>query len=88
MKVIDGNLATGIIELMPETPASQFRLKPLAKKRLRALAIAMEKSESAVIDLAIAHLAGTLQRDQPVFMTVPDEDSDPPKAHKPARRAS
>lgn len=73
---------------MPERPASAFRLSTLARRRLKDMAEKMDKPESQIVELAITHLAGTTQRDQPVFMTVPDEDSDPPKAHKAARRAS
>ncbi len=73
---------------MPATPPSQFRLSRLAKRRLTDLAEKMDKPESEVVELAITHMAGTYARDLPMQVTVPDEDSDPPKAHKAARRAS
>jgi hypothetical protein len=83
----NGNTAR-IIELMPERPASAFRLSPLARRRLKALAEKMDKPESQIVELAITHMAGTYARDLPLQVTVPDEDPDPAKAHKAARRAS
>ncbi len=84
----DNDGTARIIELMPERPASAFRLSPLARRRLKDLAEKMDKPESQIVDEAITHMAGTYARDLPLQITVPGEDTDPPKAHKAARRAS
>ena len=88
MERFDNDGTARIIELMPERPASAFRLSPLARRRLKDLAEKMDKPESQIVELAITHFSGTMARDLPFYGTVPDEDSDPPKAHKAARRAS
>ena len=56
-----------IIELMPDPSA--YRLSPQAKRQLKQLAEQQDKSDAEILEIAIAHLLGTLDRDQPVFLT-------------------
>lgn len=74
-----GGATARIIELMPEKTPTTFRLSPLAKRRLRAMAESTDRSDAEILEIAIAHLLGTLDRDQPVWMT----GTKPlPKTHK------
>ena len=72
--------ASRIIELMP-TPKEGygFRLSPLAKRRLARMATDMEKSEAQILEIAITHLLGTLEREQGIWMTAAEP---PRKSHK------
>jgi hypothetical protein len=81
VELYSGNTAR-IIELMPDPSA--FRISPLAKRQLKQLAEQQDKSDAEILEIAIAHLLGTLDRDQPVWMTgtkpVPKGHKRPPDA--------
>lgn len=64
---------------MPDKVPSGFRLSPLARRRLKLMADNMEKSEAAILEIAITHLLGTLEHDEGVRMAVSET---PPKRHK------
>jgi len=66
---------------MPQEKSASrsFRFTNSTAKKLDRLARLTEKSDTAIIEDAIAHLLGTLDRDQPVFLTSP-RDSE--KGHK------
>jgi hypothetical protein len=49
----------------------------LEDKRLERLRRMVDKSPSGVLSLALAHLLATLERDQPIWLTVPSEPSEP-----------
>lgn len=70
-----------ILRLMaPEKGTSRsFRFSGITAKRLERLGKMVEKSDTAIIEDAIAHLLGTLERDEPIRMTAPSDD---PKRHK------
>ena len=68
-----------IIELMPETPVSRHRLSARTREQLEVLHDVLGKTESEILEDAVAHLLGTLERDQPVWLTAP---SDRGKRHK------
>ena len=57
--------------------ARTFRLTDLDDKRLDRLRRMVDKSPSAVQSLALAHLLATLERDQPIWLTVPSEPDEP-----------
>jgi predicted transcriptional regulator len=62
-----------------------YRFTNSTAKKLERLADIMEKSDTAIIEEAIAHLLGTLERDQAVWMTSP---KDAQKGHKNPRDAA
>jgi hypothetical protein len=62
-----------IIELMPETPVSRYRLNARTKERLERLRGLMDKTEAEILEDAVAHLLGTLERDQPIWPTAPSD---------------
>jgi hypothetical protein len=49
----------------------------LEDKRLERLRRMVDKSPSGVLSLALAHLLATLERDQPIWLTVPSEPDEP-----------
>lgn len=64
---------------MPRKTQS-FRFSDRTRERLDKLgAILPGKSETAILEDAVAHLLGSLERDEPVRMTAP---SDSQKRHK------
>ncbi len=67
-----------ILELPRVTRSYRFDDRTL--ERLNKLARRLpSKSDTAILEDAIAHLLGTLERDQPTWMTAP---SDSQKGHK------
>lgn len=67
-----------MIALMPEKTASNFRLSLQTQRRLAKLALRLGKSKTEVLELAVTHLLGSLERDQAVWLTAPSEpQSDP-----------
>lgn len=68
-------------QVMPtEKGASRsFRFSTVTSRRLERLSDLLEKSDTAILEDAIAHMIGTLERDQPVWLTAP---SDGRKHHK------
>ncbi len=58
---------------MPTEKSSSrsYRFTNSTASRLEKLADILEKSDTAIIEEAIAHLLGTLERDQPVWLTSP-----------------
>jgi hypothetical protein len=75
---LDGSFEARIIQLMPETPVSRFRINELARRRLQA----MSKQTGKLVELAITNLRAALLHGAPVVMTIPDDPDDGPKAHK------
>ena len=68
-----------ILRLMPSEKSANsrsYRFTNSTTKRLERLSDILEKTDTAIIEEAIAHLLGTLERDQPVWLT------SPPKGHK------
>lgn len=66
-------------------PQRGFKLSASTNQRLERLSKMLDKSDTAIIEDAIAHLLGTLERDEPVRMTAP---SDAAKRHKSPRDAA
>jgi len=62
-----------MIAFMPEKQQANFRLSPTTTRRLAKLALRLGKSKTDVLETAVVHLLGTLERDQAVWMTVPSE---------------
>jgi hypothetical protein len=60
-------------------PQRGFKFSGVTAKRLERLGKILEKSDTAIIEDAIAHLLGTLERDEPIRLTAP---SDVPNRHK------
>ena len=85
---LDGGFEARIIELMPETPASSFRLNEQARRRLEAMVRQTGKSRTELLELAITDLRARLLRGEGIVMTIPDEPDDPPKSHKRPRRVA
>jgi hypothetical protein len=85
---VDGRFQARIIELMPETPVSRFRLNELARRRLAAMVKQTGKSDAELVELAITDLRARLLRGEGVVMTIPDEPIDPPRGHKRDRRVA
>lgn len=83
--VAEDGVAARIISLMPETPVSRFRINRRSLDKLARLRALLEKSDADILEDAIDHLLGTLERDQPVWKTAP---SDSRKGHKPPRDAA
>ena len=54
-----------------------FRMTNLDDKRLDRLRRMVGRPASAVQSLALVHLLATLERDQPVWLTVPSEPDEP-----------
>ena len=66
----------GKLLLMPEKSSTSFRLSATAQRRLRKLCYRLGKAErdrAEVLETAITHCLGSLERDQPLWMTVPSE---------------
>jgi len=63
---------------MPTEKSSSrsYRFTNSTASRLERLADMLEKSDTAIIEEAIAHLLGTLERDQPVWLTSPPKGRD------------
>jgi hypothetical protein len=72
---------SAILRLMPieKGPQRGFKLSAATNRRLQRLSRILDKSDTAIIEDAVAHLLGTLERDEPVRMTSPSDD---PKRHK------
>ena len=70
-----------ILRLMPAEKGNSrsYRFTNSTTKKLERLSDITEKSDTAIIEEAIAHLLGTLERDQPVWLTSP---RDAEKTHK------
>jgi len=66
-------------------PQRGFKLSAATNRRLERLSRILDKSDTAIIEDAIAHLLGTLERDEPIRMTAPSDTS---KAHKSPRDAA
>jgi hypothetical protein len=62
-----------------------YRFTNSTAKKLERLSDLTEKTDTSIIEDAIAHLLGTLERDQPIFLTSPQ---DPRKGHKGPRDAA
>jgi predicted DNA-binding protein len=62
-----------------------YRFTNSTAKKLERLAAITEKSDTAIIEDAIAHLLGTLERDNPIYLTSP---KDVQKGHKSPRDAA
>ena len=58
-----------LFQLMPEKTARSFRLSTVTQRRLERLADILEKNDTAILEDAIAHLLGTIDRDLPVYLT-------------------
>lgn len=56
-----------IIELMPETPVSRYRLDAGTKARLAALKELTQKTEVEIIEDAVAHLLGALEHEEKIW---------------------
>jgi hypothetical protein len=85
---IDGNADARIIQLMPETPVSRFRLNDLARRRLAAMVKQTGYSEAQLVEIAITDLRAKLLHGEGVRMTIPEEPDDDPKSHKKAARVA
>jgi hypothetical protein len=85
---VDGGESARIIQLMPETPVSRFRLNALARQRLKAMASETGKSETELVETAITNLRAALLRGEGVVMTIPEDPVGGPKGHKGARRVA
>lgn len=83
---VDGGADARIIQLMPETPVSRFRLNALAVRRLKAMMAQTGKTDVELVEIAITDLRARLLRGEGVVMTIPEEPDDSPKGHK--RRSS
>lgn len=70
---VDNTAVARIIELMPETPASRFRINALAKERLAKIKEFNGKKDAQILEDAIAHLLSSLERDESVHQVVPSE---------------
>lgn len=70
-----------ILSLMPaqRSNSRSYRFTNGSVKKLERLSGLLEKTDTQIIEEAIAHLLGTLERDQPVWMTSPPGDE---KTHK------
>jgi hypothetical protein len=62
-----------------------YRFTNSTAKKLERLAAITEKSDTAIIEDAIAHLLGTLERDNPIYLTSPRDIG---KTHKNPRDAA
>lgn len=62
-----------------------YRFSKVTADRLQRLADLLEKSDTAILEDAIAHLLGTLDRDEPIYLTSPNDRQ---KRHKPPRDAA
>ena len=74
-----------IITLVPDKTQASFRLSDQVLDELQRLADRLGKSRPDVLELAVTHLSGTLEHNQPVFIGPPPK---PPASHKRVRRAS
>jgi hypothetical protein len=54
-----------------KSKSRNFRFTNSTNSKLERLADILEKSDTAIIEDAIAHLLGTLERDNPVYLTSP-----------------
>ena len=59
-----------IVTLVP-TPTSTFRLSKQTKTTLMRLAQERDRSMSEILELAVAHFAGTLAAGQPIYFPEP-----------------
>ncbi len=75
----------GIITLVAKIQ-STFRLSPQTLDVVQRLADKLGKPRPDILELAIAHLEGTLNHDQPVYISGPPDDE--PKSHKRGRSAA
>jgi hypothetical protein len=62
-----------------------YRFDELTMERLNKLAGRLGKTETEIVSAGVAHLLGTLERDQPIWMTAPSEGQ---KSHKKRSNAS
>jgi hypothetical protein len=72
-----GIVEASILRLMaaPKGESRNFKFGPLTAKRLEKLGRKLDKSDTAILEIAITHLLSTLERDEPVRMTIPTEGS-------------
>jgi len=62
-----------------KSASRSYRFTNSTTRKLEKLADLLEKSDTQIIEDAIAHLLGTLERDQPLWATSPGDDK---KSHK------
>lgn len=60
-----------MFHLMPvkKSTSRHYRFSSLTERRLERLADILEKSDTGILEDAIAHLLGTIDRDLPVYLT-------------------
>lgn len=56
-----------------------YRFDELTIQRLNKLANRLGKTETEIVSTGVAHLLGSLERDQPLWMTAPSEGT---RSHK------
>lgn len=64
---------------MQKSNSRSYRFTNGSVKKLERLGRLLEKSDTQIIEDAIAHLLGTLERDHPVFLTSPGDTQKGPK---------
>jgi len=74
-----------IIALVPAKKQAQFRLSDQTLETLQKLAEQRSMKRADLIELAIAHLDGTLRNGQPVYIQPPPTS---PESHKRGRRVA
>lgn len=73
-----------IFTMPTEKTTRSFRFSKVTSERMARLADLLEKSDTAILEDAIAHLLGTLERDQPVWQITPAELRKRPKSPRDA----
>lgn len=61
---------------VPEGKPRSFRLSAHSLSQLDRLCSRLDKTRSEAVAIAVTHLLATVERSQPVWVTVPSEDPD------------